>query len=396
MHNSNHESFLHYFRSKELDEIYIGNALRSFAGSMISIFIPIYLFTLGNSFTNILWFYLLTHLFGIGVVILSFDLIHRIGAKHLIFVSTIFQIGFFVLLQLMSTTYIPLAVLALVNAIHLYFFWLPFNIIFARSSSNKEGGTQLSIMTVFSSALTIIGPLVGGIITTQFSQGFLILFIFASILLLISGAVYLFSQDSKDVHKVNLRKSLDIISEKDKFALTGNRIRTFTLAILWPLFMFLILGTTVSIGAIMSGANLVLVALTAYVGRLSDKKDKNKLLRVGSIFHSGSAAFRGFATTIGSIATFQILGAFTFAFMNIPFRSMVYQRSREHSISAFMFSQEFFFRIVTIIFIACLIILTNFFTPIIVMGVAFMLAGFGTIMMNYMQIDRSKFQEKMA
>lgn len=396
MHSSNHESFLHYFQSKELDEIYIGNALRSFAGSMISIFIPIYLFTLGNSFTNILWFYLLTHLFGIGVVILSFKLIHRIGAKHLIFISTIFQIGFFVLLQLMSTTYIPLAVLALVNAIHLYFFWLPFNIIFARSSSNKEGGTQLGIMTVFSSALTIIGPLVGGIITTQFSQGYLILFIFASVLLLISGLVYLFSHDSKEIHKINLRKSLDVISKRDKLALTGNRIRTFTLAILWPMFMFLILGTTVSIGAILSGANLLLVILTAYVGRLSDKKDKNKLLKFGSIFHSGSAAFRGFATSLGSIAAFQVLGAFTFAFMNIPFRSMVYQRSREHSVSAFMFSQEFFFRIVTIIFIACLIILTTFFTPLVVMGIAFMLAGFGTIMMNYMQMNKNKFQEKMA
>lgn len=396
MHSSNHESFLHYFQSKELDEIYIGNALRSFAGSMISIFIPIYLFTLGNSFTNILWFYLLTHLFGIGVVILSFKLIHRIGAKHLIFISTIFQIGFFVLLQLMSTTYIPLAVLALVNAIHLYFFWLPFHIIFARSSSNKEGGTQLGIMTVFSSALTIIGPLVGGIITTQFSQGYLILFIFASVLLLISGLVYLFSHDSKEIHKINLRKSLDVISKRDKLALTGNRIRTFTLAILWPMFMFLILGTTVSIGAILSGANLLLVILTAYVGRLSDKKDKNKLLKFGSIFHSGSAAFRGFATSLGSIAAFQVLGAFTFAFMNIPFRSMVYQRSREHSVSAFMFSQEFFFRIVTIIFIACLIILTTFFTPLVVMGIAFMLAGFGTIMMNYMQMNKNKLQEKMA
>lgn len=396
MHHSDHTSFLQYFQSKDLDEIYIGNALRSFAGSMISIFIPIYLFRIGYSFTNILWFYLLTHLFGIFVIILAFKLIHIIGAKHLIFTSTIFQIGYFIMLHLMASHSIPLAVVAAINAIHLYFFWLPFNIVFARTSNDKEGGTQLGIMTIFSSGLTIIGPLVGGLITTNFDQGFLILFIFASILLIISGAVYLFSHDSKHVHKIDLKKSLDVLTKKDKLALTGNRIRTFTLAILWPLFMFLILGTTVSIGAIISGANLILVILTAYVGKLSDKKDKKKILRYGSVAHAGSAAFRGFANSIGFITTLHILGAFTFAFMNIPFRSMIYQRSREHSISEFMFSQEFFFRIVTIIFVACLIILSMFFQPLVVMGIAFMLAGFGAVMMNYLNVGQTPFKEKMA
>ena len=48
---------LHFLRNRELNELYISVAIKSFASSMITIFIPIFLLKLDYSLTHVLIFY---------------------------------------------------------------------------------------------------------------------------------------------------------------------------------------------------------------------------------------------------------------------------------------------------------------------------------------------------
>jgi len=66
MHHHNH--FLHFLHNRELNELYASIALRSFALSMIGIFIPIYLLQEGYSLASVLIFFAVVtgiHAFGV-------------------------------------------------------------------------------------------------------------------------------------------------------------------------------------------------------------------------------------------------------------------------------------------------------------------------------------------
>jgi len=86
-HNTHHH---HFFENKEIDALYFTSALTNFGQSLVSIFIPIYFWTLGFPLWQIMLFYLLRSgyflVFSFGLL----PLIRHMSNKMMMFLSVPF------------------------------------------------------------------------------------------------------------------------------------------------------------------------------------------------------------------------------------------------------------------------------------------------------------------
>src|SRR3989338_5103928 len=125
MHNWH---FFHFFKSRELNEMYVSIAIRAFALSLIGVFVPVYLYKIGYPLFSVFLFYAIQSFFQIIFSIPAAKFSSRYGIKHSMLISVPFLIVFFFLLYSIENVAIPLTLLALFGGISTSMFWVPYHI----------------------------------------------------------------------------------------------------------------------------------------------------------------------------------------------------------------------------------------------------------------------------
>jgi len=82
-----HHSALHFLHNKELNELYASIAIKSFAISLIGIFIPIYLLQIGYSLASVLIFFSTVASVHALMSFFAAKVAARVGLKHTILFS---------------------------------------------------------------------------------------------------------------------------------------------------------------------------------------------------------------------------------------------------------------------------------------------------------------------
>ncbi len=283
MHLNHHFNHLtQYFLNKELSEIYITVALRSFAISLVSIFVPIYLLKQGFALQQVFLFYFIVSSIWLICSYFSAKLSTKIGLKHNILLSIPFLIAFYLLLPYVTLDKIFFLAPVLLG-IHGSLFWLNFHIDFAEFSSKKKRAEQISGYAIICLILSALGPIIGGLLLlfTDFN----ILFIITSIILVISVIPLFMSKEIYTPKNFSTKKVKEIIKKIELKTMAGfaGYGMICCAIIIWPIFIFLILKEYLSVGALVSVTLLFSIIFTFLVGRWADKFGKGKVLRIGSI-----------------------------------------------------------------------------------------------------------------
>ncbi|MDA1038362.1 MAG: hypothetical protein O2877_01585 [bacterium] len=92
-----------FLKNKELDELFASMSLRSFAVSIIGIFIPIYLLQIGFSLVQVFLFFALLSIVHSISSLASIKVACKYGFKHSILFNTPLLIVFFLLLSVLET-----------------------------------------------------------------------------------------------------------------------------------------------------------------------------------------------------------------------------------------------------------------------------------------------------
>ncbi len=189
---------------KEINQIYLSVALRSFALSLISLFVPMYLYSeLGYSLQETLAFYII---FSVVLAIVSpfaAKFASKYGLKHSILLSVPFQVFYFYLLYQLKSINVPLALIASLEGFAIAFFWMGMHLEFSKISHKKHRGEEVGKRQAAMVLATLAGPLAGGAMIKYF--GFSIVFIIASIILLSSAAFLFLSKERHAKFKFSVR-----------------------------------------------------------------------------------------------------------------------------------------------------------------------------------------------
>jgi MFS family permease len=376
----------YYFAHDKMSEVYLTIALRSFALSLIGLFIPIFFFQHGFSLMEIFTFYAYYAAFSIVLLYFVTRLAVRIGPRYNILISMPLMIITFAMIYSVNDYSWSMPLIAFVYSLGENMFWIAFHAEFTQSSSQESRSKAVSLNYMIVTTLSVVAPLIGGLILYLYS--FELLFLITGVLLIMAAIPLLFVSDiysPLDVKKISLlgEKRFNEIS-----TFLGDGLRSWATGILWPFFIFLIGASYVSLGAIYAIVNLVGAVFGLYVSKLCIKYSPEKVLKVGSVSHSASIMVRGFMSSLSAATICTCFGAISFALLDVPYCSIFYNKANREGVFNFIFLREMVLAVSRLVFILMVIGLFYLTADVIkTFTIAFVIGSVGTLAYSLFKDD---------
>lgn len=335
MHVPHHS--LHYMQYLQTlkGKLVASLTVRDFVANMSGMFVPVFLYSFGYSFTFIAVFYVIYYAFGWFLFDLAAYIIAKYGIYHSLFLSYISMALGSGLLSFAgdSVLFVFLAFIPL--ALSEKCFWPARHIdiarLFAEGKTMKRTASILQTLNMFVAA---IAPLFGGLLAAQYGPQAAL---FAAFVITLFAIALLWQEYAREQGE----PVTSTFSMKYKRPMLGNgamNLQMIVSALIWPLFIFLILDSFSSIGLIFSISFGLGMLLTYASGNWFNSFP---YFRVGAVFRIISFPFRAIAGSFGIIFLADITGAAGNGLMNTRYTSRFYN-SAKHSgdIDSFIFSVE--------------------------------------------------------
>jgi len=336
MHKLRH--YLYFLEKRELNELYVSVAIKSFAVSMISIFVPIFLLNLNYSLTTVLIFYAVVSIAHALFIIPAAKISSKMGFKHSIVYSIPVLILFYAGLYTLELFNWPLYALAIVFGISNALYWIGYHIDFSIFSDEKKRGTQIGKAKIVTLIFQILGPLTGGLILTF--AGFQTLFILVSLLLAASTIPLFFSGDVYKSVPISIKEIFGGQKVRNAITFMGHGIESGVAMVIWPIFIFTtILNSFTTLGLVSSLSLLFSVLFVFIVGRFSDI-NRRLVLKVGAILNSIIWSVRFFVQTTFQVFIVDSLYGISQALITIPFDAMSYDKANKTDVVKFIMFRE--------------------------------------------------------
>jgi len=339
---NHHMGAFHYlpFLKKQLNEIYIVHSLDAFVFSLIGIFVPIYLLTLGYSVSQVLIFYIIKQL---AVCVFSFlagYVSNHFGLKHTMLMRFPVVSAFLIMLYSLDSVAFPLTLIAVLGGFQTALYWMPLHSLFSRSSDKVHMGTEVGKLYSFPRLASVIAPLIGGFIAIFF--GFSTLFIVAMIFLAVSVIPLFYSSEVKPHVNFQIKRGTMIFKRYPRYFLgVGvNHLGGITESVIWPIFVYLILANVLSVGMVGTLLSLGTILFTLISGRLSDMFDRKRIIRIGAMIMIMVWLLRFFASTEASFYLLTVMAGFFTVLILVPFTSVTYGLARRGNIDEFIIFRE--------------------------------------------------------
>ncbi len=341
MHMHHHIHKIHILKS-ELSEVYANLALESFALSLISIFVPIYILSVGYSFDYMILFFMIYYgCIGIFAPV-SASLANRFGFKHIILFRTPMLLAFLLGLHNIENLIFSPLVLAAFGGFSSSLYWISINSIFAKYSDKMHRGTQTGKMISLPQLAALAGPTLGGIISLVY--GFKILFLVTSAIVIISVVPLFMTKETKPHINFSFRKMINIkgnLKYSAYFTLDGTK--SVASAIFWPIFIYWGLsGSTTGTGFAQTLTGVGVVAFTYYVGRQADKEGKLSFIKKGAVFLALVWFARIFASSPLEFFIYSLLAGFFTVLIDVPFLAASFDQANKENPDEFVVFRDIF------------------------------------------------------
>lgn len=328
-----------FFDKRPIYRVHSAQTLRSVALSVVSIYVPIYLLTLGYTLSEVIFFYAILHSFGLLVTFAVVTrLINRFGTLFTIKWYYPFQILFLALLFFLEKEGIPLWLIAVVGGTANVLYYVPLNMILLRNTNVNKLGSDLATFFALPKMFGIIGPIISALLIPII--GFWWVFTVAIIGLFFSylplaglyekprGEVIAWSRIWNLLKKrksVFMLEGLDNILEETEW--------------FWGIYVFLLIGSLSAPGIVGALASLGGVAFTFFVGAKVNKNTSRYIL-LGSLALMGVAIGRMFVDTPVWAYVLTIGASFAFMIFLVSYTSMIYKRVKKDDEEEFIILRE--------------------------------------------------------
>lgn len=140
-----------------LNKLHVMNSIEGLGWSMVGIFIPIYLLTLGFSLQQVFIYYIIQN----TVILLTSFLVVYLGRivsiKKVLIVRFPFLLLFLTLLYNLQNIDFPIYLLAIIDGLQLMLYWFPVHILFAQFADKKILAHQQVNYSRFHNSLPCLG-----------------------------------------------------------------------------------------------------------------------------------------------------------------------------------------------------------------------------------------------
>lgn len=292
----------------ELAEIYTSIMLRSLGFSLMGIFVPVFFYQSGVALDSIFLFYVFFFMFRIPVNIVSAFLVGKIGPKHSIGVSTVFQIIFLFLLLTFQTQLWSLWFLAAIYSLSNGIFFIAYHTDFSKIKDSAHGGKELSYLIIFERLGGALGPLIGGILGSFIAPEATI--ITAIFMLGASQIPLLFSKEPVRINQnIRFRGFPWRLFTRDYIALGAFSIDRVASIVAWPLLIAVVVfvdDTYVKLGSLVTVSTIISMLVARLFGRIIDNNKGLQLLKIGTWMNLLGHIFRPFMLNVPGVVAVSV------------------------------------------------------------------------------------------
>ncbi len=338
--------------------------IQAFAVSMISVFVPIYLLTIGFSLAQVVTFLLIEWtLFGLLSPLYA-KLIHKIGLREAILIRTPFLILAYLLLFLLESNTTVRAfywIIPIIGGISGSIYALSITSLFAESLGNKNHGEKTAKLISYPQIISAAGPFIGGFLASLISFPFVIGLV---VVFLIISIIPIGLIKEKITHpKFNINVFKDIKVEfKEFLMLNSYGVKSMIFFVVLPLSIYFFSTDILVVGAVISTIALARAGFTMFLGKYCDKHGHKTVIRIGAILTSIILLLLGFFSQSPFLYVLAIISGFTNIMTTLVYETHLYDKARKHPnpLEFLTFKEFSLFWGRLIIFAAMLIYLPNF------------------------------------
>jgi len=375
----------HIYRLKftELNEIYFSMSLRTLAFSLIGIFVPIYLYTLGFLIQNILLFFVIYYAFMAPSEYFSGKLVAQYGAKHIISASYLFYIASFILLLSLPKFLYLLYPTAVIMAIASSLFWVAYHADFSKAKHTNHIGRELSKLYISLAAVSAFAPLLGGYIASRWG----IQYVLGLVIFILILAIFPLFRTKEITKKRPLNfKNLSFKKIwKDLVSYAGLAVADMSNIVIWPFFIYLLTPDYKSTGFAITVGLVVSALVMLRVGKLVDHHKKHYLLKRGSFANAAISLLRILVKSYFHVLVVNILGGLAFTATRAPFVACYYIHADEEPRIEYIVVMEIATDILRLLVAIALLILSFFVALKVVLMVGLLFGALGSLLMGTMR-----------
>ena len=377
--------YLHkYLKNKELNHFYLTIVLMNFGISLISIFVPIYLYKLGYSITQILFFFFIWSLSYVIFLYPGSKIVSKIGAKHSILLSTFFAIIYYFGLNFIDNLSFLFFVLPALNALHTLFYWHGYHTLFILHSDKKQRGKEIGFSYILTFASIAIAPFIGGLIA---KETFTLLFCIGNFFILISTIPLFLTKENYCPNHLTFKSFYkSVLSRKEKkdiLSFSGYAVESIIQAVLWPIYIIIILGTYFKTGLIVSLTTGISLIGIYVAGVLSDKYNKIKLIKIWSVFHSLAWIARIFVNSMTKIFFIDSYKGLTQKLLYVPWETQIYKLADKRKYFEFIIFEHLIFQFTRVLILP--ILMAVFFFDFYPFVTTFIIAAFFSLFYGFIK-----------
>jgi len=297
-------------------------ALKTFAVSLVGVFVPAFLYKLGYSFQSIILYFLIRELAELVMVLPTSAAMRWFGIKQTYTAGSLLTLAGLLMLYKLPTNPHLFGYTALVEGIAISLFFLPYHYMFSAAVTRKSGGRQVGLMDIIVCIVAAIGPLVGGLLASRYGLQAVLLIAIGFVVL---ALVPLFKGAKKERLQVfSYVKPFAMLKSRDSMSNMGFGVTEMVATIIWPLFIFWVVKSYATVGIIISLSMVLIVLLDWVAGKLTDNGGKSKLLRAGAVSSAVVHGVRILATGFGSITLINLASDITHTLFRVPWTREFY------------------------------------------------------------------------
>jgi MFS family permease len=329
---------LAFQKNQNLRHLYGIRLMRELVNKLVMFFLPIYYFNLHLPFWdkinwslsltgqdtltalqigvfNIAFLHLLNRLVAFISSIWVANRTIKLGTKHAFVMGQILYglFAVFLFLSQVNPYWIFLAVL--IDGMQINFFWNSYYYSLSRNSDHHKMGSNLGIINFLLNIITMISPALGGLIIAGLGYSNLFLL---GLMLIVGGLIFAILMDNVKVRdKISWEEFSKWMMEPGfrRLGITfAGRYFNDGVLQMWPLYIFILLGTSTKVGFLYSFSLLLAMVISYSVGAVIDKRKNRKPYVVSAGILSFFWVIRSFVVGFWSIVIVNTLDRITASF----------------------------------------------------------------------------------
>lgn len=303
-------------RVRDQKGLWITSFFRQLGFALINVFSIVFVFELGRNYFLgggvenglaflISYFLVLFGTVAVFCIWIANHIISRVGYRKSILLSLgLTSIGFLSLAFAdiyQSLAFIYLA--AFFKGLGVCHYWVTYYTLFTDDIKTQTIGSSFGALDAFAKLGQIVAPLIGAALTVVF--GYKALFLIGIVFLFLSGLPMFFLKHHLHLDNVSWKElwqwSKEARFRRLSLSLGGRAVQEKLLAIIWPVYVFLLIGTIEGMGFFQSMVLLSSAVFTYIISRFFDKHSSRWLQVVGVFGNIGMWFSRIFVGSLSQV-----------------------------------------------------------------------------------------------